>query len=177
MFSKNKETTKNTPKQENKQPKQKPQKQNKPQKEPKKAQKKDAKGAKVEQELSDLAKSHNIRVSSPYGYYPEDVDPIIANLEKTVQQLEKENRQFEAENHEYKERCSALTTELTKLKMQVSLMEIPDVSAEEGFAMLGRIDSITGNYNSESVVDLKQQTATTNKPTQPKPKIKIKPKS
>ena len=27
---------------------------------------------KFEQELPEVAKRHNIRVSSPYGYYPED---------------------------------------------------------------------------------------------------------
>lgn len=174
MFSKNDKTSaakKEKPVKESKQTKQKPQKEPKQPKQPK--QKKDTKGAKVEQELSELAKRHNIRVSSPYGYYPEDVDPIIERLEKDVSQLTKENKQFSNELQEYKDKCSALSTELTKIKMQISLMEVPDVSAEEGFAMLGRIDSITGNYNSESVVDLKAQTAA---PTLPKPKIKIKPK-
>lgn len=191
MFKKNKDTsnipdtqekptkTPNDSKQktvkEPKQPKQK--------KEPKQhRQKKDAKGAKVEQELSEVAKSHNIRVSSPYGYYPEDVDPIIIQLETAVSQLTKENKQLASQLHEEKELRQAASQELAKMKMEVSLFDYPDVSAEESFAMLGRIDSITGQYNSEPVSELQQRFGSQPQPqtspsVSPKPKIKIKPKN
>ena len=38
---------------------------------------------KFEQELPEVARRLGIRVSSPYGYYPEDVDRIILDLEES----------------------------------------------------------------------------------------------
>lgn len=128
--------------------------------------------SKIENELSDLAKSLNIRVSSPYGYYPEDVDPIISQLQKDVSSLTKENKKLADENNELKSLNSSLKSELTHLKMQMTMMEIPDLSAEEEFSMLGRIDSITGNYDSQSVPELKQM----NQPL-PTSKLRLKSKS
>lgn len=157
--------------------KEKPVKQPKAPKEPK--QKKDRRGSKIEHELSQLAKDLGIRVSSPYGYYPEDVDPIIAGLQKEVSDLTKENKHFSEELNDTQNKLKAVQSELSQLKMQMSLMEVPDVSAEEGFAMMSRIDSITGNYNSESVADLKQaqlrQQQSYQQPTAPaRPKINLK---
>ena len=160
MFKKNKDTS-NNPKSE------KPVKQFK---------KRDARGAKVEHELSEVAKSHNIRVSSPYGYSPDDVDPIIIQLETAVSQLTKENNKLANELHEEQALRQAASQELAKMKMEISLFDYPDVSAEESFAMLGRIDSITGNYNSESVSELQQRFGPENN-NSPKPKIKIKTKN
>lgn len=191
MFKKNKDASNTPVKTEKpakapKEPKQKPvkePKQPKPPKEPKPPKhKKDARGAKVEQELSEVAKSHNIRVSSPYGYYPEDVDPIIVQLETAVSQLTKENKQLATQLHEEQTLRQAASQELAKMKMEVSLFDYPDVSAEESFAMLGRIDSITGNYDSEPVSELQQRFGSQPQPqsppsNSPKPKIKIKPKS
>lgn len=154
-------------------------KQPKQPKEPKQSkQKKDRRGAKIENELSELAKDLGIRVSSPYGYYPEDVDPIIAGLQKNVSDLTKENKQLAEDLNDVQSKLKSTQSELSQLKMQMSLMEVPDVSAEEGFTMLSRIDSITGNYNSESVADMKLQQAQQQPYQQPqalaKPKINIK---
>ena len=102
------------------------------------------KAEKFEQELPELARRLGIRVSSPYGYYPEDVDKIISNLEKDVSSLTKENKDLRDQVHNAEEKSQSLQTELTQIKMQVSLMEIPDASAEENFAMLSRISTITG---------------------------------
>ena len=103
------------------------------------------KAEKFENELPEIAKRLGIRVSSPYGYYPEDVDKIIFNLERDVSSLTNENKTLRDEIYEIKEKSKALQTELTQIKMQVSLMEIPDASTEENFAMLSRISTITGN--------------------------------
>lgn len=128
------------------------------------------KGSKIVNELSEIAKRLNIRVSSPYGYYPDDVDPILARLEKDVSNLTKENKKLSEEVLDKQNKLTAVTQELSALKMQMSLMEVPDLSSEESFAMLGRIDSITGNYNSQTVQELKD----INQPVQPKQSIKLK---
>lgn len=174
MFKK--DNTAPKPEKQAKPAKEKPVKAPKQPKEPKP--KKDRRGAKIENELSELAKDLGIRVSSPYGYYPEDVDPIIAGLQKNVSDLTKENKQLAEDLHDIQSKLKSTQSELSQLKMQMSLMEVPDVSAEEGFTMLSRIDSITGNYNSESVADMKLQLAQQQPYQQPqapaKPKINIK---
>ena len=99
---------------------------------------------KFENELPEVAKRLGIRVSNPYGYYPEDVDKIIVRLEQDISDLTKENKQLSQELHDTKNKATLLQSELSQIKMQVSLMEIPDVSTEESFAMLSRVGTITG---------------------------------
>lgn len=115
------------------------------------------KAEKFEHELPEIAKRLGIRVSSPYGYYPEDVDKIIFKLEQDVSSLTKENKDLRDEIHECKEKSKALQTELTQIKMQVSLMEIPDASTEENFAMLSRISTITGKDEEVPPVNLLEE--------------------
>lgn len=177
MFKKDNSAPKTEKPAKEKPVKEKPVKQPKAPKEKEPKQKKDRRGSKIEHELSQLAKDLGIRVSSPYGYYPEDVDPIIAGLQKEVSDLTKENKQFSEELNDTQNKLKAVQSELSQLKMQMSLMEVPDISAEEGFTMLGRIGSITGNYDSESVADMKlaQQQQSYQQPTAPaKPKINLK---
>lgn len=130
--------------------------------------------SKTGNELSQLAKDLGIRVSSPYGYYPEDVDPIISRLQKEVSDLTKENKQLADSLDDTTNKLKLVQSELSQLKMQMSLMEVPNLSAEEEFAMLGKIDSITGQYNSESVVDIKQNLNNSQPITTEKPKLKLK---
>lgn len=103
-----------------------------------------------ESSLPEVAKRNNIRVSSPYGYYPEDVDSVILEFEKNAKMLEKENNHLTNQLEDCKAKLKDAQTELTKLKMQISLMEIPDTSAEENFAMLSRMSTITGK-NEEQI--------------------------
>lgn len=140
-------------------------------KKPKKS-KNDAGEKAVEQSLSQLAKDLGIRISSPYGYYPEDVDPIILELQHTVSELEKENKKLAEDAHDSKNKLDLANSELSQLRMQMALMEVPDLSTEEEFAMLGKIDSITGNYDSAPISDIKQ--SMDNNARKPTLKIKVK---
>lgn len=98
--------------------------------------------AKKESEKSAIAKQYGIRVSNPYGYFPEDVDRVLEDLQSQLNTLSKENK-FASEKlaRIQKERDDA-KTELSKLKMQISLMDIPDSSTEEDFQMMSRLNSI-----------------------------------
>ena len=93
-------------------------------------------------EKSAIATQFGIRISNPYGYFPEDVDRVLEDLQSQLNTLSKENK-FASEKlaRIQKERDDA-KTELSKLKMQVSLMEVPDTSAEEDFQMMSRLSSI-----------------------------------
>ena len=97
-----------------------------------------------ESDLPEIAKRLEIRVSSPYGYYPEDVDKHLIRLELDVSSLIKENTALSSDVDKYKRQSQSLQSELTNLKMQMSLMEIPDISTAESFTMLGRVETITG---------------------------------
>ena len=122
--------------------------------------KKDKKGAKIEQELSDLAKSLGIRVSSPYGYYPEDVDPIIIGLQKTVSDLTKENKMFADKNYELEEANRDALQQITKLKMEMSMIQMDIPSQEDS------ISAISQMFGDDEDIEVPS--------SPPRPKIKLK---
>lgn len=100
---------------------------------------------KFEAEKPEVAKRHNIRVSNPYGYYPEDVDKIILSLESQISNLQKENTRLEEARNDLEKRFNNINDQYQAFKAQVILMEgSTDTSAEEDFANLSRIGDITG---------------------------------
>lgn len=126
--------------------------------------KKDKVGAKVEHELSDLAKSLSIRVSSPYGYYPDDVDPIIIGLQKSVSELTKENTQLSKQVHELEEENRDALSQISKLKMEMSLIQMSAPSQEDSLSAIGAM------FGDDPDIDIEP-------PSTSKPKIKIKNKT
>lgn len=62
---------------------------------------------KILHEKSQLAIDNNIRVSSPYGYYPDDVERVINTLNVTIKNLSNENtalnKQLKDKEHELDE--------------------------------------------------------------------------
>lgn len=118
----------------------------------KKAAKKDKNGSKIEQDKSQLAKDFNIRISSPYGYYPDDVDPIIIDLQKQLSNLSIENQQLSKDNANLKKNNESLMTEITQLKLNAQLFSRP-ISMEESLIGLSKIDEITGNHTEGSPLD------------------------
>ena len=137
-----------------KEPKEKPQK---PVKEPKvqkggKKVKNPRKMAeKFEQDLPEVAKRHNIRVSSPYGYYPEDADKVIIDLEEAVNNLTKENMRLRDEYNTAKANELSLQNEYQSLRMQMSLMEYPDASMEQATSIFDRVPTLSGQEPSGEV--------------------------
>lgn len=96
-------------------------------------------------EISDIAKKYNIRVSAPHGYYPEDVDRVLTDLDKQLTLLSKENSTADIKIAELIKERDSLKTIVTKLKLQISTMEIPDASTETDFHMLSRLSTINPN--------------------------------
>lgn len=133
-----------------KEPKEKPTKpvKEKPVKEPKASNKKVKNPRKLaekfEQELSEVAKRLGIRVSAPYGYYPEDVDKIILGLEDEISNLTKDNMKLKDEYNKAKANEMSLQTEYQALKMQMSLAEYPDASMEQASAIFDRVPTLSG---------------------------------
>lgn len=133
----------------------------------------------VQQEKSQLAKDLNIRISNPYGYYPEDVDPIIIGLQEQVNQLSKENKSLRDQVGDLTNKNKSLSNELTSLKIQVSVAEIP-VSLEDNLDGLSQLGSINGMDYEDSTSDLASrlldEPEEDNFNVPKKPKIKLKPK-
>lgn len=88
---------------------------------------------KFENNLPEVAKRNNIRVSSPYGYYPEDVDNVIIELENNLKLTQKENDHLTNMLKSTREELEDAKTELTKLKMQISMIDIapPDIIIDD----------------------------------------------
>lgn len=158
---------------------------------------------KIQQEKSQLAKDLNIRISSPYGYYPEDVDPIILDLQKTVSDLTKENKQLSDTVGDLTKKNADLSKQFSQLKLQMSIAEIP-ISLDDNLTNISKgLGNITGNnnYSNEDiptlsnmlqddddytineednllndVIDLQKPEIESKTESKPKPKLKLKSK-
>lgn len=95
-----------------------------------------------EYEKSEIAIKHGIRISNPYGYFPEDVDRIIKDMESQLSNLSKENKTLSDNLSTTIKERDAASSELRTLLMQVSAMEIPDTSTETEFHMISRLKQI-----------------------------------
>ena len=128
---------------------------NKPkEEEPKeKAKRKSKQDSKMQQEKSQLAKDLGIRISSPYGYYPDDVDPIITKLQNDLKELTLENKKLRDEVGSLQHKNTDLTTELTSLKLQISITDIP-VSLEDSLSNLSQLGDINGEDYEDAIPEL-----------------------
>lgn len=127
----------------------------------------------IENELSEIAKKFNIRVSSPYGYYPEDVDAILLKLTSDVSALSAENKKLSEDNDRIQKDLNRSNQMLTEARLQISLMPVQDYSVETSIDMISAgMKAITGNYDSyETAEDMQmlelrkqQELAEANKP-------------
>lgn len=117
--------------------------------EPKKTKKKSSNKQSIKaEEVSDIAKRYGVRVSNPYGYYPEDVDRILTDLDTQLSNLSKENKIASDKIQRLTKERDDIKREFTALKLQVSMMEIPDTSTETDFAMLSRLENINPKVGS-----------------------------
>lgn len=124
-------------------------------------------------ELSDIAKEYNIRISTPKGYYPDDVDPIITRLRKEVNELTLDNKKLRDEIGQLEVKNRDLSTELTSLKLQISITDIP-VSLDDSLSNLSQLGNINGNDYNDDIPELANSLL--NDDEEPKPPKSIKPK-
>lgn len=92
--------------------------------------------------LSDVIVRNGIRVSSPYGCYPEDVENVLLKYEDLVNNLQSETQRLDRELERVKSDYKMVDDELRRLKFDMTVMEVPDTSAETDMAMLGRLSNI-----------------------------------
>ena len=96
----------------------------------------------TKRELSEIALKNNLRISTPYGYYPEDTDKVLLKYEELVNTLQAETVRLEKELIKTQQEKKAIDDEFRRMKFEMSLMEVPDTSMEEDFSMMSRITNI-----------------------------------
>lgn len=97
----------------------------------------------VKEKLPKTLEKLNIRVSTPYGAYPEDVETVVSDLLEKVNKLETTNAELSKKNTQLERDLHLVNTELAKMKIDVSLMSIPETTEEEDSKMLRELNKIT----------------------------------
>ena len=75
-------------------------------------------------ELPELLKKYNIRVSTPYGAYPEDVVNILLKLDNEISGFKSDNKLLTKENEQLKYELNKAKAQITSLKLSISQLEI-----------------------------------------------------
>lgn len=109
---------------------------------------------------SDIAVKYGIRISTPNGYFPEDVDKIILKLEGLNATLTKETTQLQQKLEQALKEKRMIDDEYKKMKFDMSLMEVPDTSTETDFAMMSRLHTINESVGDipEAIPDIVEST-------------------
>lgn len=97
----------------------------------------------VKEKLPETLEKLKIRVSTPYGAYPEDVETVVSDLLEKVNKLETANAELSKKNTQLERDLHLVNTELAKMKIDVSLMSIPETTEEEDSKMLRELNQIT----------------------------------
>ena len=97
----------------------------------------------VKEKLPETLEKLNIRVSTPYGAYPEDVETVVSDLLEKVNKLETTNAELSKKNTQLERDLHLVNTEVGKMKIDVSLMSIPETTEEEDSKMLRELNKIT----------------------------------
>ena len=79
-----------------------------------------------ENDKPEVARRYDIKISKPYGYYPEDVDKVITNLEEELNRLTKENQLLEKNLTQAQKDNKDIKSELNRIKMQIAVMPMID---------------------------------------------------
>lgn len=98
---------------------------------------------KFEQELPEIAIKYNLRVSKPYGYYPDDVNSVLKKLDEIISNLERENIELGKRAEKAETQYAAVSQEFTRFKIGVQTMGLKNTTLEEDIAMTeSAIDAI-----------------------------------
>lgn len=138
---------------------------------------------------SPIAKEFNLRVSKPYGYYPEDVEKSIKGLKNEINSLSKENANLNSTIKKLEEDKSSLIDRITRaelemgkmqreygeLQVQLANIQLQPLSQDASLMAMSSLKSaMTGNpierHTTTAPADIKL-------PEVSKPVLKLKPRS
>ena len=86
----------------------------------------------VNNEISETGKKFHLRVSRPYGYYPEDVDSLLLNQEVQIEQLQKENTVLTQRNAEITKELEQAKTEIVRTRFNQNVILPEDDTKNDG---------------------------------------------
>ncbi len=86
----------------------------------------------VNNEISETGKKFHLRVSRPYGYYPEDVDSLLLNQEVQIEQLQKENTVLTQRNAEITKELEQAKTEIVRTRFNQNVILPEDDTKKDG---------------------------------------------
>lgn len=113
---------------------------------------KNSKIKKSNEEVPPRAKKHNIRVSKPYGLFPQDVETVLENIETERDNLLVLIDNYKKEIEQLKEDNQDLKLTITQLKFDMSLIEVPDGNESNDFQMMNKL-KLLKNKKVESVLE------------------------
>lgn len=93
-------------------------------------------------ELSEVGKKFNIRISTPNGYFPEDVDKILIDLEKQLNNISTENKQMEQKLSKLSDDYQRLQTEFRKQSFEIMQLNFQDTSELQDYSRLEKLANI-----------------------------------
>lgn len=95
--------------------------------------------------FSEIGEKYNFRVSTPQGYFPEDVDKVIVDLEHRLKSLSNDNLKLRKERDEAVADKKVIDEEYKKLRWDMSVFEVPHTSAQEDIAMLNELSNVNSS--------------------------------
>ena len=112
---------------------------------------------KVKFEKSEVALRHNLRISSPNGYYPEDVDRVLVMFEEKVAKLTQENDRLLANLEQARADLSNLQAEFTSFRLNMTRgLNLQETTYEEDIRNTAKIYNINNNKKPENTVEISQ---------------------
>ena len=115
---------------------------------------------KVSFEKSQVAERHGLRISSPNGYYPEDVDRELLSLEDQVAQLTRDNERLIKAAEAARNDLSALQAEFGRFRLEMMRAPVQETSYEQDIQNISKIQNIT-NQKMEDEVEIAVDLGTT----------------
>ena len=107
---------------------------------------------KVKFEKSEVAIRHNLRISSPNGYYPEDVDRELVTLEDKVAHLTRENDKLLRNIEQARNDLSKLQAEFAAYRLNMSKgINLAETTFEEDIRNTAKIYDISKKDVEEAV--------------------------
>lgn len=95
--------------------------------------------------FSEIGEKYNFRVSMPQGYFPEDVDRVIIDLEQRLESMSNDNLLLRRERDDAVADKRMIDEEYKKLRWDMSVFEVPHTSTQEDISMLNELSNINSS--------------------------------
>lgn len=107
------------------------------------------------EDISQIARDYNIRVSSPHGYFPEDVDNVLEDLTNKLNTSNKTESMLRSQVAQLEKDNEMLKGQISKLQLDIQTIGLPETSYLEDLAAFDKLENIKGNVRKDNIdIDL-----------------------